>query len=138
MDPLDRAATAPRALLAEKWMGGPADQVPVATVQALWRKADPADVTLRHALQLALRHALDRVRRLCRDLPAEGPESREIAALARTIPTPEAAVWLLNHLRNTDGGGADLVKIADQPGANLARGRRAAARGAGQRPVCRR
>jgi putative membrane-bound dehydrogenase-like protein len=90
-------------ILAEQWMGGPADRVPVAAVRELGRTAAAGDTTLRHALQLTLRHALTAPTGFA-NVPVEGPEAREVAAIARTIPTPEAAGWLLKHLRHTDGG----------------------------------
>lgn len=102
-------------ILVERWIGGPAAEVPVAEVRKLWRRADARDATLRHALQIAMRHALT-VPENWAGLAAGGQaleesESREIAVLARTIPTPEAAAWLLNHLRNEGGeAGPDLVQ----------------------------
>lgn len=96
-------------LLAERWLGGAAADVPVEAVRALWTKSDPGDVTLRHALHLALRHALTAPQGFA-GVPVEGPEAQSVAVLARTIPTPEAAGWLLKHLRSTDTGGPELVK----------------------------
>ena len=108
---LDPASVPPATarILAERWFSGPADQVPLDAVHVLWQNADPADATLRHALRLALRHALTSPKAFA-SLPVEGAASTEIAALARTIPTPEAAGWLLKHLRQSGTGGADLVK----------------------------
>ncbi len=96
-------------ILAERWFSGPADQVPVATAARLWHHAHPADASLRHTLQLALRHALTSPQAFA-GLPTEGPSASEIAVLARTIPTPEAAGWLLQHLRKTDTGGPELAR----------------------------
>jgi putative membrane-bound dehydrogenase-like protein len=112
-------------ILAERWFSGPAEQVPVAALIRLWQTAEPADTTLRHTLALALRHALTSPQAFA-GLPAEGPARHEIAALARTIPTPEAAAWLLQHLRQTDTPGPELARsltslartlpVADVPG----------------------
>lgn len=117
---LDPATVPPRTarILAEQWMGGPADQVPVAAVRELWRTAAAGDTTLRHALRLTLRHALTAPTGFA-SVPVEGPEARDVAAIARTIPTPQAAGWLLKHLRHTAGGGPDLVPSLTSLARNL-------------------
>jgi hypothetical protein len=71
--------------------------------------AGAGDVTLRHVLQLAMRHALTAPGGFD-GVPVAGPEAVAVRGLARTIPTPEAAAWLLRHLRQGEAGGADLVQ----------------------------
>jgi putative membrane-bound dehydrogenase-like protein len=95
-------------LLTERWFGGAANEVPMASVRKLQAHTDPADATLRHALDLALRHGLTAPGGFAGQ-PVEGPDAIALRTLARTIPTAEAAGWLLKHLRKTDAGGADLV-----------------------------
>jgi putative membrane-bound dehydrogenase-like protein len=94
---------------AESFLNGPAGLVPRPVIRAMEATAGAGDATLRHVLQLAMRHALTAPGGFD-GVPVEGPEAVAVRGLARTIPTPEAAAWLLRHLRQGDAGGADLVQ----------------------------
>lgn len=93
-----------RRRVAENWFSGPAKDVPVSTALDLWRATAPDDPTLRHALELAIRHGLTAPGRFAL-LPDGKPEASELLALVRTVPGAEAASWQLRQLKHAVKGG---------------------------------
>lgn len=77
------------------------------------------DPSLRYTTQMALRHALTSPA-AWKDLPVEGADTATIMVLSRTIPTPEAARWLLSYLqKNKSDSPADLQKSLTSLARNL-------------------